>query len=63
MWNTLFYTNATPQTGQRPFAWVIQLLIVSLKDENLFLEDHPSQVMMQMPPDPSGQLCSRAALG
>ena len=49
MWNTLFYTNATPQTGQRPFAWVIQLLIVPLKDENFFLEDHPSQVMMQMP--------------
>ena len=56
-------TNATSQTGRRPFAWVIQLLAVSLKDENLLLEDHPSQVMMQMHPDPSGQLCSRATLG
>ena len=46
MWSTLFYTNATPQTGRRPFAWVIQLLIVFLKDENVFLEDHPSQVVM-----------------
>ena len=62
-WSLALYTNATSQTGRRPFAWVIQLLAVSLKDENLLLADHPSQVMMQMHPDPSGQLCSRATLG
>ena len=36
---------------------MIQLLAVSLKDENLLLEDQTSQVMMQMHPDPSGRLC------
>ena len=38
-WSLALYTNATLQTGRRPFAWVIQLLAVSLKDENLLLED------------------------
>ena len=48
LWSTLLYTNVTPQTSQS-FSWVMQLLIVSLQDENLFFEGHPSQVMMQIP--------------